>query len=199
MKNLFLISGLNIQYTAADPEYADMRVALAATGYKVIPFGRTWRRTNPTDFANEFKEFYAKYKSKEGNIVVGNSFGAVVTLITALDLKPDMIVLCSLSPFFREDRNKDWPTADHMRRLGKRRLKDISQYSVKALANGLNDSEIAVKILYGEIEKSYLTVLVARSKNLSKLLPKADLVEVPNAPHSFRQPEYWQGIVKVLK
>lgn len=198
MKNAFIIGGLNIHHTPVDEHYSELREAVASKDYNVLPADISWRRTIPTQFAERFKEFYRANKSPEGNVVIGNSFGAVVALITAAELQPDLLMLCSLSPFFKEDWTDFWPESQHLRRLGKRRVEDIKQYSLYDIAATLSEQDIAIKILYGELEKDALPVLVERSRSLARMITAAELIEVPGAPHRFRMPEYVAGIANAL-
>ncbi|HTE21675.1 MAG TPA: alpha/beta hydrolase [Candidatus Limnocylindria bacterium] len=196
MKTVFVINGMNIHHTAADEPFEVLRNAIAAKGYRVVPIDVSWRRKTPSQFAGELLEFYLKQKG-DYNIVLGNSFGAVVALITAAQARPDEIILCSLSPFFAEDTAKEWPTKRHLGRLGKRRLEDISRYSVAQLAASVKRLPIKKIVMYGEQEVEKLPKLVARAHDTAKALD-AKLVEVPGAPHSFKDQAYVKGIVQEL-
>ena len=197
MKKAFLINGLNINHTAAGDAFEYLRKAIASKGYEVVPIDISWRQTTPTQFAKKFLQIY---ESKKGtsNTIIGNSFGAVVALITAPRTKPDQLVLCSLSPFFKEDFRSGWPTDKQIKRLGKRRLNDISNYSIEKNADEINKQKISVKVLYGEQEKIQHQPLVDRSISLSKLISGSTLIEVANAPHSFKDQAYTDGIKNIL-
>ncbi len=57
------------------------------------------------DFSAYSKQFLKKYKKNKDDqtFVLGFSFGAVIAFLTASQTKPDMTLLCSLSPYFIED------------------------------------------------------------------------------------------------
>jgi hypothetical protein len=196
VKTVFVINGMNIHHTAAGEEFALLRDAIAAKGYRVIPLDITWRQKTPTQFANEFLKVYESQKG-DYNIVLGNSFGAVVALITAIQTKADEIILCSLSPFFAEDISPSWPTKTNSRRLGKRRLADISSHSADQLAESAKKLPTKFTVMYGEQEVPKLPKLITRARDTAKAL-SIKPIEVPKAPHSFKDPAYVKGIVQQL-
>ena len=196
MKTVFLINGKNIHHTTAGEGFAFLRDSIAAKGYRVVPVDITWRRKIPTQFATEFIELYQKEKG-DYNIVLGNSFGAVVALITATKIRPDEIILCSLSPFFKEDFDTDWPTHGHIKRLGKRRIEDIASYSAKSLAKEVKGLNIKIKMMYGEQEIEKLPKLVKRVKETAVDLG-IEASMATDAPHSFRDPAYAKAIATQL-
>lgn len=197
MKTAFVINGLNIHATAADESFRQLREAIAAKGYKVVAVDIGWRQTVPTRFAEQFMHLYNQHKS-DHNTFIGNSFGAVVALLAAPELKPDRLILCSLSPFFQEDTTKSWPKPVFMKRLGIRRLRDISQYSSEELADQVSVHNIKTTIMYGELEHQSNPALVARAKAMAKLIKNAKLVEAPQAPHSFKDSAYVKAIAAEL-
>lgn len=198
MSTVFLIGGLDIHNTAADSIHKPLRDALGANGHLVIPVDISWRNKTATQFSLEFIDFYSRTKSSEENIVVGNSFGAVVALVSAATLKPDQIVLCSLSPFFAEDIRQSWPSKRMQQLLGARRLEDIGHYSIEDIAKELNKTNIKVSVLYGEKEHQSSPKLVKRAKDIAEKIERATLVEVEAAPHSLKSPEYVRGLTKIL-
>jgi hypothetical protein len=133
------------------------------------------------------------YEREKGdyNIVIGNSFGAVVALITAAKIRPDEVILCSLSPFFQEDIGPGWPTKTNTRRL------DISSYSVTQLAAAAQKLSTEFVVMYGEQEVTPLPRLVARVRDTAQALG-VDAKEAPGAPHSFRDEAYVQAIMGQL-
>jgi len=198
MKTVFLIAGLDIHNTAVDDKYAFLRNIIEKEGYKVIPVDISWRQNTPSNYAREFINIYNANKSKDGNIVIGNSFGAVVAFITASELLPDLVLLCSLSPFFKEDLDNNWPPMKYEKLLGKRRLQDISRYSAHKVVAEINKTNVKFKILYGENEHTTSSRLVSRTIDTAKRITKSKLVEVKNAQHSFVGPEYAAGIINEL-
>jgi len=196
MKVAFLISGYSFNQTPADNKYADLRKAISKKGYKVIPSPFQWNRTTVSKYVTEFADFYNKNKD-DYNILIGNSYGAMVSFLVAPIVKPDRILLCSLSPYFIEDADKT--TKEYrLKRFGKRREEAMKRLSAKKTADAINKTNIEVTMLYGEQEKEVYGQLVERVKETAKELNNVTLVEVPNAPHPFIYPAYIKGIAKVL-
>jgi len=197
MKTAFIIAGLDIHATATSKKHQQLQQAIEQKGYRVIPVDVSWRRTTPSQFADKFITIYEAEKGKS-NIVIGNSFGAVVALVTAQRTKPEELLLCSLSPFFSEDITKNWPAKKEIRKLGKHRLKDIQKYSVREIIDVINKTNIKVKVLYGEKEHRTSPKVVARAKQTATMLNSANLIEIAHAPHPFSDPSYIKGIVAEL-
>ncbi len=195
MKTIFLISGFDLDETAVEG-YKLLAKGLKGKNYNVIPVDIKWRRKIPSEYVKEFKAFYKKHKAKE-NIVIGNSFGAVVAFLSAASLKPSAIYLCSLSPFFKEDRGK-FPDSYPLNRFGKRRVEDLWSYSADKTAEDINKTKVKTYVLYGEKEHKTSPNLVARAKNTAKKISNSSLIEVPNAPHNLEDKVYSSALVEML-
>lgn len=199
MKTAFIIVGLDIHETAAGLMYKNLCSAVSKCGYRVIPVEISWRQTLPSQFAQQFINVFNKNKDVEQNVVIGNSFGAVAAFITAAEIKPEKLLLCSLSPFFKEDWDLGKPSKQAYRYLGKKRLEDIKGYSAEQVASEINKTDVLVKVLYGEKEHKTSPKLVKRCQETAKQLNKAQLIEIEKAPHSFHDENYIRGIVSVLQ
>lgn len=196
-KTAFLISGFELNRTAAHEQYAGLRNAVTAKGYKVVPVDIDWKYRTMSHFVRDFKALYSKRASQQ-NIIIGNSFGAMAAMITAPDLKPDTIILCSLSPFFKEDIPGFQPPEKLYKWFGKRRVADFSDISAKEAADAINKTKTKCILFYGEQEKKMYKKLVRRVKSTANDLKGSQLAEIPNAPHSFRDPAYIEFINSVL-
>ena len=182
--------------TAADPKYATLRKHIAAKGYRVVPVPFTWNHRTVPQYVDLFVKFYEKNKG-EYNLLVGNSYGAMVSFLAAPKIKPDHILLCSLSPFFAEDKDKTAVTY-RIKRFGKRREQAMKQLSATKTATAVNRTGTRVTLLYGEKEKEMYPELVERVKSTARALNDNILIEVADAPHSFRDPCYIRGIELAL-
>lgn len=196
MKTVFLIAGFNMNRTAADKKYDDLRKAIVSKGNKVVPVPFAWNHTTVAQYVDKFVDFYNRHKSNQ-NIIVGNSYGAMVAFLAAPKVKPDRIILCSLSPYFKEDKDKTTEKY-RIKKFGKRRNKAMKQLSAEQTANEINKTNIRVTLLYGEQEKIHVPFLVERVKSTARDLENAELIEVPDASHPFHGPAYIKGIKSVL-
>ena len=196
MKTAFLIAGFGMNQTAGDEKYADLQSAIASKGYKVIPVPFVWNYTTVPQYVDKFVDFYHQHRG-DHNVIIGNSYGAMVAFLAAPSVLPDEIVLCSLSPYFNEDKDKT--TVEYrVKRFGKRRNKAMDQLHAKQTATKINQSGTKVIMLYGEREKLIYPELVERVKSTAQDLHNVKLIEVADAPHSFRDPAYIRGIELAL-
>lgn len=169
-------------------KYISLKNFLTAKGFKVIMVPVTWDRKTISENAKEFQVFYDKNKGAE-NYILGFSFGAVITFISAEKLRPVKIFLCSLSPYFKEDlkNEKQW-ILDY---VGKRRVSDFLTMDGRKIAKEL---KVTATIFCGEEEGRRYPKLKKRCEETASLAHKAKLVMVKNAPHDTSFPEYAQAI-----
>lgn len=195
MTTVFLINGFNIRHPATQSEkMASMKSKLESMGYRVVLTDFSWRRKTISQFSEEFKKLYARNKTAK-NIVIGNSFGAIVALLSSPDLAPDKLYLCSLSAYFKEDRDKHMDH-DNIRRFGITRMQEFWLLSFNDIVKNYSDSVIDITVTYGEKEKAMHPSLVRRCQQAAALLPNARLMELPGAPHSMGDPVYLEQILK---
>lgn len=197
MKTAFIISGFNMNTSAADEKYKEVREAVASKGYKVIPVPFHWNNTTVSEYVKKFVDFYNENKS-EHNTVIGNSFGAMVAFLSAPVIQPDRVLVCSLSAYFKEDMPKQ-KQSYMLRRFGKRRTTDSHIISANDTAKALNKTNVEMIFMHGERENwGRFLKLVERVEASAKTVKNGELIVIPNAPHSFRNPDYIKGIIEQL-
>jgi pimeloyl-ACP methyl ester carboxylesterase len=195
MKTIFIIAGFDLHHTAND-DYDELKDGLKANGYNVVPVDIGWRQTTPTQYTQKFIEAYEQHKTGY-NIILGNSFGAVVALIAASKLNPDETYLCSLSPFFYEDRGKR-PDSFGIKYFGKRRMEDLWSLHFDSIAADINKSSIRTTVIYGELENKTSPQLVDRCKDAAKKIQRSKIIEFPDTPHSMKDDRYMRELLKLL-
>jgi pimeloyl-ACP methyl ester carboxylesterase len=197
MTTVFLINGFNVERTTAQSEkIIVLQNKLKAMGYRVALTNISWRGKAVLQFAKEFKALYATHKT-EHNIIIGNSFGAIVALLTAADLRPDRLYLCSLSAFFSEDRAQR-SDGDDIERFGEECMREFWSLSFAAITQKYAHLALDITITYGEKEKKMHPLLVRRCKAAAEALPHARLIELPHAPHSIGDPVYIEQLIKYI-
>lgn len=200
MKTAFVLSGFSrtsLDSTAHNYDgYDQLKSGLRRKGYRVVAIDISWRRKSLSRYIKEFVALYEKEKSQE-NIVIGNSFGAVIAFVTAPILQPNIVYLCSLSPFFQEDRGKQ-PDAVGLRLCGKRRMQELWSISATKIASRLNQTSVKTIVVFGKKEYDML-VLVERCKKTATQLHGSKLVEIPNAPHNMGDAAYSSGLLRLIK
>ena len=188
--NFFIIPGFRMQTT--DKPFAWLVDFLLSKGFNVIKVPVEWNYKVLSQNAEDFVDFYLKNKG-EKNYILGFSYGAVLAFLTANQLNPNKIFLCSLSPTFREDR--DW-NKKIINYIGKRRFEDSLKIGARDIAKNLKISSV---IFCGEKEADQYPALLKRCKEVAKLSPKSKLVLVEKAPHQIDFPTYVDAIKKELK
>ena len=189
MRTIFIVSGFTDK-TQNNPKYTWLVNFLKKKGFRVIETPVLWRNRTITDYAIDFKKFYNANKGRI-NYVLGFSYGAVITFITANELKPKKMFLCSLSPDFKEDVKymKPWI----IKYIGKRRFEDAKTRSAVKIAKSLSMPSV---VFYGEREGKVYPDLKARAEETVKLAKKSKLVVVPKAPHDISFFSYKAAIIK---
>lgn len=124
----------------------------------------------------------------------------MAAFVAAPRIRPDELVLCSLSAFFTEDLSTySKEQAQHYRKwLGERRWRDCQSLSANEIADQIKEVGIKTNILYGELENDMYPQLVSRVKDTAAKLD-AHLVEIPNCGHKMRTPEYIAGLCDVVR
>lgn len=195
MKTVFTIAGFDL-HNSSTIKLQLLNEGLRKKGYNVVPVDLTWKYKTHTQYIKEFINIYDKHKTKE-NIVLGNSFGAAVAFMSAPIVKPSKIYLCSLSPFFKEDRGKlsDDYAID---KFSKHRVEDFWTYSANDIAHGIVRQKISTIIVYGEKEHQTSPVLVERCRQTAKIIAKSELIEIPNCPHNLSDETYSKAMIEMV-
>lgn len=178
---------------ASDKEYSKLTNFLKSEGFEVINTPIKWKYRTNTKISENFIEFYKKHKSSNKNYILGFSYGAVITLMTAGKIQSDRIYLCSLSPDFREDSST--MSKEIKKIIGKRRFDDTKTRSGRSLAGGL---KIPTIIFYGEEEAKMFPQIKIRSQETAKLVNESKLILVKKAPHKIDHPNYIEAIEKEI-
>lgn len=160
--------------------------------FKTIVVPIHWKNRTMSDYVEEFEKFYDTHKTAT-NYILGFSYGAVIAFITANQLKPKKIYLCSLSPDFKEDVTKMKPWVKRL--IGKRRFQDAQRRSGKKIAREL---KVPSLVFYGEAEGKKFPQLRIRCEETVKIATKSRLVIVRGAPHNLSHPEYMKSLKKEL-
>lgn len=198
MKKAFIIRGFRFNHTAADSDFETVRATVSEAGYEPVPVPWMWNYKTMTQYSDKFVRFYNQRKGSE-NVVIGHSFGAVAALVSASRCKPDLLVLCSLSAYFKEDLPRHSPNDPIYKRMGKRRHADFENLSATIIAKELQTNRIESVMIYGELEKEAYPLLYRRVIETAKILRPGSLIEVPNTEHAIRDEAYLSALKRVLQ
>jgi len=169
--------------------YKEIATFFKAKGIEPIPVEISWKHRTMNDYVNQFMKIYRNNPSEEVYLL-GFSFGAMVAFISSAKIKPKMQILCSLSPFFKEDLPswKNW----QKRILGKKRVEDLKNYSFNYLSRKVF---CETKLIVGSKE---LKVVIKRSNEANKRLKNSEIIISKGAKHKISQKEYLKTVQKVI-
>ena len=157
--------------------------------FKVIPIKISWKYKIMSDYVDEF--FCQLSHNKSDDVYLfGFSFGAMIAFISAVKIKPKMLFLCSLSPYFKEDLKslkKSWRNS-----FGKKRLEDLKNFSFQKLAK---DITCKTFLIAGEKEPKELH---KRVNDAHKKIKNSELFIVDGAKHEISQKEYIDKLYEVV-
>ena len=139
----------------------------------------------------EFLNIYEKNKA-DNNIFFGFSYGAMTAFLASLKVKADILILCSLSPYFQEDLPslfKYWKKS-----VGKKRIKDFKTYKMSELVSKVRTQTF---ILYGEREGKFIEKRA--NDTFNKIKTDKQLIKVKGAKHDMGNKQYLEEIKKVIE
>jgi predicted alpha/beta hydrolase family esterase len=122
--NLLIIPGFG-EATSEHP-YRGL-VKKYSSAYNVITFTPHWDYSVASKWLHELDIKLSKIKT-ENTIVVAFSLGAYITLLAAQSYHFKQVILCSLSPFYKEQLHMLPDSAKTF--LGKRRVKDFYTHQI---------------------------------------------------------------------
>ena len=190
-KTIFIVAGF--KHKASEVQYNWMRDYFKSKGYIVKIPDIEWNKKVMTDYVNYFTDYYNQNKS-ETNFVLGFSYGAMIAFISAEELNPDKLILCSLSPYFNEDLEslkKSWKKL-----IGHRRVDDFKNYSSKEITTKIASD---TTVIYGSSEGKKYPRLKHRCIEVSDTISKCKLLIAEDAPHEIDYPSYVSTIKSVFE
>ncbi len=147
-----------------------------------------WYRT-PRDWVAQLQR---AYKPSKRDVFFGFSFGAWTSFVAATEVHVDRLILCSLSPYFKEDLpglRKYW----WYRRVGKRKLKDFENYEFRELYKKIKCKTI---LICGSKEAECLK---SRVEGAHRKIKGSRLVLVKGSKHDISNKDYTAAISDVIK
>ena len=157
--------------------------------FKVIPIKISWKYKVMSDYVDEFF-CQLSHKKNDDVYLFGFSFGAMIAFISAVKLKPKMLFLCSLSPYFKEDLKflkKSWEN-----RVGKRRIDDLKNFSFQDL---VKDIDCKTFLIIGGKEQKELH---RRANDAHKKIKDSELFIASDVKHEISQKEYINKLHEII-
>lgn len=99
-KIIFIIPGF--RHLPTSRAYKEIATILKSEGYLPILVKIPWKQTTISDNTEYFLKKYKKFNSKK-KYILGFSLGAMIAFIASTKVRVSGLILCSLSPYFKED------------------------------------------------------------------------------------------------
>lgn len=172
------------------PEYKKIASFFKEKGIKPLPLNINWKRTSVSDWFPEALNFYEQNCKGEEVYMLGFSFGAMIALLLAQQVKVKKLFVCSLSPYFKEDLPflKEW----WKKSLGKKKIRDFSNLSFSKIKI---PSTTTVYLIKGSLEGAEIDRRFDQAKK--KFKPKKS-VSIESVNHDISDKKYLETIKNLL-
>lgn len=186
-KVIFIIPGYRQLPTSN--AYKQLSKVLKAEGYSPFVVKIPWKNSTISQNTEYFLKRYEKTKAHK-RYILGFSYGAMIAFIAATKVKTSGVILCSLSPYFKEDsfRFKN-PTTQLM----SERYIDFSSLHSKKLAKQLKTK--TVLMLYGAEEARVLIQRVTETFEEISTVQKS-IIKIKKTDHNIGNKNYLAQIHK---
>ena len=184
-KTIIIIPGFG--ESVEDSTYSTIKKEIRDLGYNVVFHQPKWKRNTIKKWLSDFKEFLKKFEKVKPTIL-GFSFGAYITIISAKDFKFSKMILCSLSPYFKDDIKNLPPVVYKI--LGQKRIADFKNYDFP------KNLDIPTMFLVGDKD---INIVIQRSISAYKKY-KGDrkIIKIKGAEHDLNNKNYIDEIKKTL-
>lgn len=189
-KIIYLIPGFGESHIK-EKGWSKVAKLFEVNGFNPVHITIDWDKTTPSSFSDYTKEFLQQFKKPKNTevYVLGFSFGAIIAFLTATKTKPTALILCSLSPFFKEDLVKFKPT--WMRWWRKHFIE--SDYVFNDLVSKVTTRTYLI------VEDIDAKEIMHRARDAKRKLPNASLIVARGAKHRIIQKEYMTALERVIK
>ncbi|MDP2585762.1 MAG: hypothetical protein Q8P29_02700 [Candidatus Levybacteria bacterium] len=184
-KAIFIIPGFN--HLITNKAYREIAKILKKENYFPILVKIPWKNTTILENTKYFLNEYKKIKLKK-KYILGFSFGAMIAFIASTKVRSSGLILCSLSPFFKEDLP--------MLKTMTKKNKYFYKLSCASLAKKIKSKQILM--MYGSQEARSLirrvTDTFSRISSANKFL-----ISIYKAEHDIGDKRYLAKIHQAVK
>lgn len=193
-KITFIIPGF--RHKPSSKAYQQIAKMLKEQGHIPVPITIPWKQStiseNTEYFIHEFKRklmLKSKMADRRKTYILGFSFGAMIALIASTKLRVSGLILCSLSPYFKEDL----PKTKNVKKtqLERDRYHDFMDQNFGKLAKQIKAEKILM--FYGCKESKPLIKRVTKAYRKIPSLHKY-LLPISHAEHQIGDKRYIQSI-----
>lgn len=188
-KIAFIIPGLSCP--TENKEYQEIALYFKQKRIKPIFVEIDWKRNTHAQYVEQFRKQYGKYINKNNEVyVLGFSFGAMIACISTPELKPKTQILCSLSPFFKEDMPmiKKWWKDYH----GKKRCEVFEKLSFDEISK---KTKAKTFIIAGDKEGIEVE---RRAKDAKRKIKNSELIILEGVKHDISDERYLKKIAEII-
>jgi pimeloyl-ACP methyl ester carboxylesterase len=182
MKKVLFVPGMGS--TLRNGNYDNLMAAAGGGGRPAEFVPIDWNGTSPNDWLNRLRRVYRRYEPRDV-ILAGFSMGAVTALRLAAERPPAGLLLCSLSPYFRETVGgipEEWSIMNaHL-------VRSLGNVSLDALADKV---DCTAAVLVGGAEHGSMYSAAQRA---ATLIVDASFYAVPGAGHDMLDDRYIDAI-----
>ena len=185
MKKVLFVPGLGS--TRRNGDYRNLLTAAGGGGQPAEFVPINWEGTAPDGWLDRLRRAYDHHESQDV-ILAGFSMGAVTALRAAAERPPAGLLLCSLSPYFKETVGY---MPDEWRRMNHHLVRAFGKVSLDNLVAKVG---CTTAVLVGDAEHACMFTTAQRA---ATLLLDASFHEVPGAGHDMLQGGYVDAVGKV--
>ncbi len=190
-KTVFIIPGF--RHGPGTKAYKEIAVILREEGYFPVLSGISWKKRTVSENAILFLKEFTRMKRKK-KYILGFSFGAMVALLASTKVRSSGLILCSLSPFFREDIAK--VQTNLMSAVMAERYQDFAQLQSAVLAKRIKTKQ--VHMLYGTREAKSLKKRV--NNTFDRIISsRKHLTRIKKTEHEIGSTRYLQTIQQIAR
>ncbi len=187
-KTVFVIPGF--RQSPKNKAYKEIAKILRREGYRSILVNIPWRQTTISQNTELFLKKYKKINTRK-KYILGFSFGAMIAFIASTKVSVSGLILCSMSPYFKEDLSKKWLSS-----INKERIHDFSNLHCASLAKQIKAKQILM--LYGSKEERSLKRRVNEAFD-QILSQNKHLISIEKTDHDIADKKYLNKIHQVTK
>lgn len=190
-KTIFIVPGF--KHLPTNKAYKEIAKILKKKGYYPIPITIPWKQTTISENTDYFLKVYKKIKRKK-KYILGFSFGAMIAFIASTKVRVSGLILCSLSPYFKEDivkANNQWLSA-----ITEERYQDFLGLRFAGLVKQIKAKQILM--LYGSKEEKSLINRV--NETFDQVLSRDKyLIPILKTEHNIGDRRYLSKIHQTVK
>lgn len=203
-KTAFILPGFN--ESPYDKKYLELEKYFRENNFKTHRIVISWKNKTINNYENQIEKQLKNYLNKKENnnsknnthnnktsniTIFGFSFGALLALKISNKIKIKNLILCSISPYFKEDLEylkKTWKKT-----LGKKRIKELNDIKFSVITKKITANTI---IIYGEKEYD---ILRKRNIKTNKIIKNSKIIIAKESKHNIENKNYKKKIKNIIQ